>query len=373
MILKNKINRKNTKKSTVTFSTYYYLSAFLVSSLTPVWASSNTTQGSNTIHSQTPPARHLAIQPFMVSAELPVSIGLGLPKALSSQTIAAGETQWSINGSIQSHANDAGARDEELLLDGETHRIDFSFHYGLSERWQLDSQFAYIRHTAGQLDSLIQNWHDLLGVSDGDRPEFQQDNLLFSYQDTIQNASLDQSVSGISDIRIGVAYSLKPKEQPTSAYSSQWLLRAGFNLPTGDAAKLTGSDKADFDIGLYGSSPKIGRFNTLGWHANLGYLYIGDKQAFGIKTQTHNWFTSTGLHWAMRPNLQIKAQLDAHSALFDSAIDELARSAVLLTLGGSYRSPKHRNGAIFDWYISEDLTVNRAADFTFGMAMRHHF
>ena len=347
---------------------YYYLSIALMGAFTPVWAGYDTK-----------PIHALAIQPFMVSAELPVGIGLGLPKALSSQTMVAGETQWSINGSIQSHANDAGARDEVLLLDGETHRLDFSFHYGLSKRWQLDSQFAYIRHTAGQLDSLIQNWHDLLGLSDGDRPEFQQDSLLFSYQDSTQNAMLNQSIGGISDIRLGVAYSLNSSEltqttvKPTKVSSSQWLLRAGLNLPTGDAKKLTGSDKTDVDIGLYGSSPKIGRFNTVGWHANLGYLYTGDKQAFGIKTRNHNWFTSTGLHWAMRPNLQIKAQLDAHSALFDSAIDELARSAVLLTIGGSYQSPKYTNRAILDWYISEDLTVNRAADFTFGMAMRHRF
>jgi len=316
-------------------------------------------------HSESVASKPIETTPFWVNADLPVMQGLGLPKALSAQLPIKGDTRLMINGIIKSNANDSGANNETLLIDGESQALELGFEYGLSQQWSVDLQLAYIRHTGGSLDSLIQSWHDAFGLSDGDRPLFDQDNLNFTYRRRDREHQINQTTGGISDARLGLGYALSQLAHKLKPIDSL-MLRSGVNLPTGDSDKLTGSDKLDWDIGLYANGHSQ-KWSKLAWHANFGYLYVGDDSLFGIKTKQHAWFNSLGLSWEISPNLQVKAQLDSHSALFDSEIDELAKYASQLTLGSAYRS-KHLG--LIEFYVSEDLTVNRAADFSLGLSLK---
>lgn len=305
--------------------------------------------------------------PFWVTADLPIMLGLGLPKALSAHSPALGETYLIVNGVVKSNANDAGAVNETLILDGESQSLDFGLEYGLTEKWSLDLQLAYIKHSGGSLDGLIQSWHDIFSLSDGDRPLFEENDFNFSYQNVSGQNKITKSTSGISDLRIGIGYAL-----PISVESSRvkaLMLRAGLNLPTGEANKLIGSEKLDFDAGLYVSG-KSQQWKKLGWHINLGYLYIGDDSQFGISTKQHAWFNSLGLSWNVNPKLQVRGQLDTHSALFESKIDEINQHASQLTLGVAYDVA---NVGVISFYISEDVTVNRAADFSIGLSVQALF
>ena len=301
--------------------------------------------------------------PFFVNNVLPVSIGLGLPKTLSANSLQQGQKQLNFNLGVKSNANDSGAENEMLRLDGETYSLDIGLAYGLSKRWQLDAQISYIRNTAGSLDGLIDGWHDFFGLDDGDRPLFERDQFEYSYT----NGSTNEAVSegdGISDLRLGVGYTIKQSE------ALNWLLRAGVSLPTGDADNLTGSDDSDVDVGVYFNGRGKERWRNLAWHANLGYLLIGDDQSLGIPTESGAWFSSFGGYWSVYPRLVLQSQLDSHGSFFDSDIDELAREAHELTLGLSYQTKK---GGQFEIYFSEDISVNRAADFSFGISKKITF
>ena len=314
-------------------------------------------------------AAYLNTSPFWVNADLPITVGSGLPKALSAQAPAVGDTHITVNGIIKSNANDAGSNDESLVLDGESYAFELGLEYGLSKKWSVDLQLAYIRHTGGSLDSLIDGWHDAFGLSDGDRPLFEEDDLNFSFQGSDgEQRQINESTGGISDLRLGVGYSLNSLVERYASINSL-LLRSGFSLPTGDPDKLTGSDKLDWDIGLYANG-RSQKWSRLGWHVNLGYLYTGDDSLFGIKTEQQAWFNSLGLSWAVNSKLQFKAQLDSHSALFDSDIDEIARFASQLTLGTAYHSQRF---GLIELYFTEDVTVNRAADFSFGFSVKRIF
>lgn len=308
--------------------------------------------------------------PFFVNNVLPVSIGLGLPKTLSATPLARGQKTFALNFGIKSNANDAGSpvnlgsSSEILRLDGETYSLDVGLAYGLSKRWQIDAQVSYLLHSSGNFDRLIDSWHEFFGLNEGDRPLFERDQFEFLYSNGDVTESIDDSVSGISDLRIGAGYLLSQSKV------ANLMLRAGLSLPTGDADDLTGSDDVDADVGIYANGRGANKWQKFGWHANIGYLFIGDEQALGIATEDGAWFSSLGAYWSLNSNWIIKGQFDSHGAFFDSEIDELSDSATEVTLGFSYKS---KSWGIFEIFFSEDISVNRAADFSFGITRKVSF
>ena len=61
---------------------------------------------------------------------------------------------------------------EYLNLDGETLRFALELRYGLAENWDLQLEVPWLEHSGGNLDRLIDDWHDLWGMSDGGRSEY---------------------------------------------------------------------------------------------------------------------------------------------------------------------------------------------------------
>ena len=305
------------------------------------------------------------LAPFFVSNNLPVSTGVGLPKSLSAIALESGEKRLDINLGVKSNANDdPGRAGEILILDGETHSLDIGVEYGLNHSWQIDAQLSYLRHSSGNLDGLIQNWHDLIGLDGGDRSRLGRDNFLFSYTNNEVQNLIDAPVSGINDLRIGLGYQLQQN------WVDNFMFRFGLSLPTGNAEKLIGSDKLDVDAGIYISNQGSQRWEKFGWHANLGYVFIGDDQALGIKTKSGTWFNSLGAYWVINSTVTLKGQLDSHGAFFQSDVPTLTRSTTELTLGLALQSKRF---GTFDIHFSEDITVNRAADFSFGITKRITF
>ena len=300
--------------------------------------------------------------PIAVSNSLPIAFGNGLPKPKSADILEQGQTKLTITGFVQSNASDSGSDQELLIIDGESHSIDFDFRFGITPRLELNAQIQLIRHTAGNLDGLIEKWHGVFSLPDGDRDLFAQDQLQFSYSNAEQSNSITESQSGLSNLQIGVAYQLLQNNKLNIAVGS------GVSLPTGNASSLLGSDKSSFHISVLTSSAGL---RKLGWHANFGVLRIGDDELFGIKTKANTWFTSLGTHWQIKERLRLSAQVDGHGAVFESNIDEISKSAWQLALAAEY-SLKGSDKYI-QIFFSEDLSVNRATDFSFGISWSTQF
>jgi PIN domain nuclease of toxin-antitoxin system len=194
----------------------------------------------------------------------------------------------SLNTSLQSHANDAENKHELLILDGEVHRFDTMLTLSFAARWSASVQAGLVRNSAGDLDSLISNWHAAFGLPKGDRARFLQDQFLFIYQFGERGLALNQSVSGLGEIELSLAYQLL--SNAGIAASAHAIL----SLPTGEQADLTGSSKADAGLILALAS---NRGSSLGWHANLGAHWIGDDSLYKIETADTFWAASIGLHW----------------------------------------------------------------------------
>jgi len=280
--------------------------------------------------------------------------GSGLSAPKPGRLLTDASWNFEIQASLQSHANDAAGSDEILILDGEVQSVSALFQWNFYPRWQANLELIGVRNTAGNLDSVIDGWHSAFGLDQGDRNLFARDQLRFEYGNSTGRVSLIDSASGLGDVEAGLAYQL------ISNNKIDLSLNADLNIAVGDANDLLGSDKTDVSVSMALSSAS---HSAISWHANLGLLRIGDKTLFGATTKSSVGFTSLGVHWQPSKKWRWTAQLDGHQAVFDSAIPELNQSAWQLAFGLQYA--KH-----WQVYFAEDISVNRAADFSIGIRWR---
>lgn len=304
-----------------------------------------------------------SVDPILVKNSLPFMEGLGLPAPKRSSINELGV--WSVTtiGNVQSHANVAFNGAESFTLDGEVHKFGALIEWGFAPRWQVSATVEAINNTAGSLDRIIDRWHDTFGLPDGDRPILGRDQFLFQLStETLEGTSvteLSESTSGIGDIELGVSYQwLNSKRLNFAAHVTA-------NLPTGDADDLTGSQDLDVSASVALSSKRTSGIN---WHANLGVLAIGDDQVFGLSTESVTWFSSTGLHWQPSQRWRWSAQLDGRGRILQSAFQELSDAAFQIAIGSEFAWGASGNS--LQLYFTEDISVNRSADFAFGLNFR---
>ena len=300
--------------------------------------------------------------PIAVYNSLPIMQGSGLTVPQSANVSKQKGLSWLVNASLQSHANDAGVRAssqsfERLVIDAEVLRLDARLQWQLAPRWQASIKLGSLRNSAGGLDSLIGRWHSAFDLTQGDRGNFAEDQFLISYANQAGQNRLNRATSGITDTEISVAYQLVGSANYSLA------AHAYANLPTGKSAKLTGSDSTDLGFSVALASVSSGQW---AWHTNLGVVMPGDTQLFGLETVDTIWQGSAGVHWQPRQRWRWTAQIDAHDGVFNSQIEELNRSAWQLSLGLEFAQQ-------WQIYLAEDLSVNRAADFSFGLNWRSDF
>ncbi len=298
--------------------------------------------------------------PIPTINSLPIMQGSGLGQPLLTNLNT--EQAWSLdlNSYLQSHANDAGSSTEDLIIDAEVHSLSATLKLNFARDWQLGLQISGHKLKAGQLDSLIDDWHDLFGLDDGDRARQARDQLQILYRNQNDTIELNQPQSGLTDALLTLSY--QAIDRPTFKLS----VHGQLNLPTGSNASLLGSDKLDAAISLSAAGSK----GKLGWHANVGALGIGDDNLFLLSTRESTWFSSLGAHWQANDRWRWSAQMDVHGPVFESFIEEINQESWLFSLAGE-RTIWH-NGPRVQLYFSEDVSVNRSADFTLGINIKLH-
>lgn len=307
--------------------------------------------------------------PLPVNANLPIMIGSGLPEPMpATLASSSGEFKWQLN--FQSNANDSGSlnhstnQNEQLLIDAETIELNFAYAKSFNNGLEANAAISVYRHSAGRFDNIIDRWHTAFDLDDGDRRLFEQNKINLRYAIGNQQRSITARQTGIGDLHLGLGYQLIDHSTLSAT------LRGGVNIPTGSQRKLTGSEKVDIDVGLYLASPALANHHRLAWHANLGVVIIGDTELFTIPTRSSMLFTSVGLHWSAMDKLDLHIQLDSHGSVFDSTIPELSSTAMALSLGVTFLKTAKSEWRMF---FSEDIKVNRSADFSFGLSRSIRF
>lgn len=301
----------------------------------------------------------LAEEPLYVKNLSPVAGLVGLPSQRSADISPVGKFDLAVHGSVASHYVSEARGAEFLNLDGETARLAVEARYALSENWDLQLEVPWLKHSGGNLDSLIDSWHSLWGMSDGGRSNVERDLLDYRYTGADSFALTDDS-SGLGDTSLSLSYRFYTANTASAA------VVAGYKFATGDEADFLGSGADDAYIALRFSGDHEGDL-PLRWHGQLGYLYAGESDLIANIQEQHLWFAGLGLDWRISQSWSLLGQLDAHAAPTDSAIQGIGETAVMLSVGARWRFAEKW---ALDLSLVEDIQVETAPDVVFQAGVR---
>ena len=114
------------------------------------------------------------VSPFYTHDQNPLVLIYGLPTPVSADLLAGGESRLITSLNISNTINVETTPTESLFVDAETYQLNLFYDYGLSNQWMLRFQLPLISHRSGFLDSWIDSYHDLLDLSEGQRPPAHQ-------------------------------------------------------------------------------------------------------------------------------------------------------------------------------------------------------
>lgn len=303
-----------------------------------------------------------ADEPLYVKNLSPVTGLLGLPSQRSAQTQGVGELGVALHSSVSNvYVLDGNSR-EYLNLDGETLRFALDLRYGLASNWDLQLELPWLEQSGGHLDRMIDEWHDLWGMSDGGRSQVPRNLLNYRYDSTsAPGFLLEDDSSGLGDITLALNYAFFQRKQAVAS------LALGYKFGVGEQDEFLGSGGDDVFLALRFSAAHRSNL-PLRWHGQVGYLRAGDSDLLDGIQQQDLWFAGLSLDWMLGEHWSLLAQLDGNAAPANSDITALGDDAATFTGGVRWRFAP---GWSVDASAVEDIVVETASDITFQISLRY--
>jgi Protein of unknown function (DUF3187) len=138
-------------------------------------------------------------------------------------------------------------------------------------------------------------------------------------------------------------------------------------LPTGDADQMTVSDSVDVTALIASDYELSDRWSVFGQAA---VTWMSEGARFVSQQRDWAWSAMAGVNAQLFEQLTLTAQVDAHSAVFDTTGLEFLGRAVMLSVGGTY---EFVSGWSLDLGVSEDIEVESAPDVVFLFGLKKTF
>lgn len=272
-------------------------------------------------------------------------------------------SRFTITGDMASHFRFAEEGPERLIFDGETWRANFVYERRVIDRWTFAMELPLVRQSGGVLDNVIDAWHSAFHLPDGNRNTRPENELQF-YYDNGPGAGyfLSQPDSGFGDMQLSVARAL--------GSGGDWRLKFTLKLPTGDADMLAGSGATDFAVSVSHGQATAWRSRPAGWFWGVGLLAPGQPDTFPGQSQDWVALGMAGVSWQPFTQLGFKAQLNAHTAFYDSRLEELGDAAMQATIGGWWAFDERR---VLTVAVIEDLIGRAAPDVSVQLGFEWSF
>lgn len=301
-------------------------------------------------------------EPFLTRNQNPLLAIYGLPSPLPARLPAhgAGRMAGVVNWSNAAKIDKAG--DSVFTLDAETVEVRFHLEYAVHPNWAVRAEIPWRHIDGGTLDGFIEDWHGVFGLPRGSRRRLPRDEFLIEFRsDGSPLLLFDEGASGLGDIPVAFGYQLVASD--THALAT-WLT---VKTPVGDASDLTGSGALDVALSFALQSQLNEDWQLFG-QANA--VWLGEGDLLPELQEDGAWSVLAGLSWNAWRSLDLTAQLEANSSVFDGDGTEFSGDAVVLTLGGSYRTQRSWT---FDLAISEDVQGGASPDIVFNFGARRGF
>jgi len=312
----------------------------------------------------------MEITPFSSFNQSPLVQIYGLPHDTGADIVSSGIFKMNLNQDLSSNYTASNRAGEQIILDGETYRTTIAARYGIAPRWEAGIELPYLVQGGGFLDSFVIGWHNTFGLPQGGRDIAPKNRLNYSYSKVgVQKLRMNHSASGIGDISLTGGFRLY--DDYKTDHHDRVALKAALKLPTGNSSYLFGSGSTDFMFQLCASSNNFTEFGSLGVYGSLGALVMSGGD---ILQDQHNPLVGVGtfgIGWGPTSWISFKLQLNSTTPFYrGSSLNEISKSSLLLTSGGSIKLPE---GYLLDIGVGEDVAVATASDVSFHLGLSKSF
>ena len=241
--------------------------------------------------------------------------------------------------------------------------MEFRFRYAPTDRLELGLELPYVWHSAGNLDSLIDTWHDIFNLPGGNRETRESDLLEFRYVNAAgEQLNVFESSNGIGDVRLTAGWKLGDNPDHAKA------LRVGVTVPTGEAENLHGSDAVTVSLGFAGDVRNTTANGKLSLYYRLHATWIDEP---AILPELYNeWIAHAagGFGYQATRWLNLRAQVLARTGTHDSDVFILGDPSVILSFGGNIRMGDNYELSLS---VGEDIKVESSPDVSFQLSLRY--
>lgn len=310
----------------------------------------------------------LSQAPLALAAEAPLAVRnvaptaqlYGLPRMLGAGLPHRGETRLELGADLVSNFTAGSHGASAAFYDGETgvfsarlrHRFDL---------WELGVEVPWVAHYGGEFDGFIDGFHRLFGFNEGGRDLAPRDQIdYFVQHDGEVAVDFQQPRSGLGDVR------LMAGRQLYSGGVRALTVRSELKLATGEAENLTGSGGTDVSVWLEAADCGVLSSLRTTITAGVGVVRLGDGDVLTDQQQRIVPVGHVGLAYRYSDSLVLLAQVDSHSQLIDTDIDQIGGAAVQGTIGLRYRL---ESGFWLDLSLAEDLQARSAPDAVFQLSL----
>jgi len=291
--------------------------------------------------------------PLRIRNLAPASGIYGQPRALGGDVLASGY-ELTFNTELANNFTSDASGSTLAFFDGETTYLTYGFRQAIAPRFEWGIEVPWVIQRGGYLDHSIENFHSFFGFPNNGRSDAKLNKIDYFISDRNKvYVDFQDEQNGWGDVRVSGGFQVLRDAERSLA------VRALVKLPTGDVDKLTGSEGTDFDTWLdYTDRELLARFHL--WMTGaIGLMVLGDGDLLPQKQNRFAAYGHFGLSLPLSNAWSLKGQLDYHSQLIDTPVDQLGGAALQGAFGVRWSAtPKFWS----DLALVEDLTADSTSD-----------
>lgn len=303
------------------------------------------------------PSAHAFDGPLQVRNQFPLFLIVNAPsfeQAAMENSLSAGFSYSSIYLVRESSRWSVG-------LDMEIAEFNLRLRKTLGDFIELGIDLPFMSFSSGFMDGFLNAYHDLFGFPDYGRSQRPDNAFLYDAKKDGRVVLRGQNGrTGLGDTKLSV-------KKPVLIGDPAMSVKGDIEFPTGDAEEGFGNGTFDAGLTLL-IDKKVGeRVKT---YFNLGVVFPGDLKGYARVDLEAYLHAGAALEVMVAHPISLIGQVFLQgSPLPKTDIGQIDRTAVLLSLGGRYRSGNNR----FEFALTEDPNTAGAPDITFNVTYRRTF